>query len=357
MPSSMCWPAGPSRQCRIVSPSSANQSRRSEVDQTPTLFTQPPRLVLELTSGLTVTTRAAASGASRVRSRRSRPRAAWVVAVPLGVRPMSSGTGGGACGAAAGRRSRFAVSAHRRAAADPSSNRAQGASASAPSRGASSAIWSAVRRDEWFCGWPSLGRPWPLTVYAKITVGLVSSMASNASPRVPRSWPPRLRRAARSVASSSVAIRRATGSLPPGRRSRSSPASQRSRRWYSGLGIASMRARRSSPPGRSNSSVSSRPYFSVSTCQPAAANMPFSRCAARYGTTRSRDCRLRSTIHTTSPSSATPGSRIASQTAPSSSSASPTREYCRPAGAPSTYRRATAPQIGAVAPMPTDPVE
>ena len=81
------------------------------------------------------------------------------------------------------------------------------------------------------------------------------------------------------------------------------------------------------------------------------------------GTTRSRDCRLRSTTQTTSPSSATIGSSTASQTAPSSSSASPTSDHCRPSGPvpvpkwPSTYRRASAPQIGAVAPMPTEPVE
>ncbi|MGJ3558214.1 hypothetical protein ACR6C2_01690 [Streptomyces sp. INA 01156] len=48
------------------------------------------------------------------------------------------------------------------------------------------------------------------------------------------------------------------------------------------------------------------------------------------GTTRSRDCRLRSTIQTTSPRPAVAGSRTASQTAPSSSSASPTSEYWRP---------------------------
>ena len=76
----------------MVSASSANQSVRSRADHTPTLFTQPPRLVLELTSGLTVTTRAAAPGASRVRSSSARPSAAWVVATPVGVRPKSGGT-------------------------------------------------------------------------------------------------------------------------------------------------------------------------------------------------------------------------------------------------------------------------
>ena len=96
IPSSMCCPVGRSRQCRIVSASSANQSVRSCAAHTPTLFTHPPRLVLELTSGLTVTTRRATSGATRVRSSSARPSAAWVVAVPVGVRPKSAGTSGGA---------------------------------------------------------------------------------------------------------------------------------------------------------------------------------------------------------------------------------------------------------------------
>ncbi len=109
MPSSRCCPSGRSRQCRIVSGSSANQSTRSRADQTPTLFTQPPRLVEELTSGHSVTTRRAASGADRVRSSSARPSAAWVVAVPLGVRPMSVGTDGAAAGRTGSRRSRSAT--------------------------------------------------------------------------------------------------------------------------------------------------------------------------------------------------------------------------------------------------------
>jgi len=153
----------------------------------------------------------------------------------------------------------------------------------------------------------------------------------------------------------------AIDSSPPGSLLRSSSALHRSRRWYSGLGISSIRRRSASPPGRANSSSSRWPYFRVITCQPAAANMPRSRSAAMPGTTRSSDCRFMSTTQTTSPSSATPGSAIASHTAPSSSSASPRREYWRPVPtAPMPlfrYRRATAPQTGAVAPMPTEPVE
>ena len=96
MPSSMCCPVGFSRQCMMVSASSSNQLRRSSGDHTPTLLSHPARLVVELTSGLTVTTRLAASGASRVRSSRVRPSAACVVVVASGVRPISAGTAGGA---------------------------------------------------------------------------------------------------------------------------------------------------------------------------------------------------------------------------------------------------------------------
>ena len=120
-------------------------SVRSLADHTPTLFTHPPRLVLELTSGLTVTTRAAASGASRVRSSRARPSAACVVATPVGVRPRSFGTPGGAWCGTGGRLSRSAVCAHSRAASLPSARRRQGWSVSAPRCTASSRICSAAR--------------------------------------------------------------------------------------------------------------------------------------------------------------------------------------------------------------------
>ena len=82
-----------------------------------------------------------------------------------------------------------------------------------------------------------------------------------------------------SAASSRSPTSRARASSPPGRRWRSSSGWQRSSRWYSGLGMASIRCRSASPPGRANSSSSSRPYFSVMTCQPAALNMPRSRSA------------------------------------------------------------------------------
>ena len=197
-----------------------------------------------------------------------------------------------------------------------------------------------------------------------ITVGLVSSICAYASRNASRSCPPRLLIAAASPLSSSSAMRPAISSAPgpsPGSRVRNSPALQRSNRWYSGFGMSRMRRRSCGPPARSNRASNRLPNLTSITCQPAAENIDANRPAAMLGTTRSNDCRFMSTIQTISPSSATDGSRIASHTAPSSSSASPTSEYWRPVpvapNAASTYRRAIAPQIGAVAPIPTDPVE
>ena len=92
-----------------------------------------------------------------------------------------------------------------------------------------------------------------------------------------------------------------------------------------------MRRRSASPPSRSKIERSSRPYLTVIVCHPAAANIAPIRPAAMSGTTRSSDWRLRSTIHSTSPSDGIIGSTSASQIAPSSSSASPIRAISRPA--------------------------
>jgi hypothetical protein len=116
-------------------------------------------LVEELTSGASVTTRAAASGAERVRSSRVRPSAAWVVAWPPGVRPMSVGISGTAVGVTGSRRSRSAISTHNRPAGVSSANRTQGAAGSVPELFASSPNWSAVSCEEWFCGCPSEASP------------------------------------------------------------------------------------------------------------------------------------------------------------------------------------------------------
>jgi len=148
----MCCPLGDSRQCRIVSLSSANQSVRSPEDHAPTLLTQPPRFVDEVTSGVTVTTRRAASGASRVRSSSTRPSAAWVVEVPAGVRPKSRGSAGGSTTRTRDRSSRAAVRAQSAAASLPSSKPRHGSAGSVPNRAANCVICSSVSNAEWFCG-------------------------------------------------------------------------------------------------------------------------------------------------------------------------------------------------------------
>ena len=76
-----------------------------------------------------------------------------------------------------------------------------------------------------------------------------------------------------------------------------------------------------------------RAILIVSGLSPAitpASNMAARRPAAMSGTTRSSDWRLRSTTHSTSPRRATIGSTMASYTAPSSSSASPSSAIWRP---------------------------
>ena len=134
MPSSMWRPRVVSCQCTSVWGSSANQSRRSPTDQIPDLLIQPPRFVELATSGLTVTTRSATSGASCTRSTKKRPNACWVDSWPRCLRPSVGGTSGGSRAARArrararrGRGAQLGLGAARRRSC------AQGSSASAPS--------------------------------------------------------------------------------------------------------------------------------------------------------------------------------------------------------------------------------
>ena len=145
--------------------SSANQSIRSPMLQMPALLIQPPRLVDVPTSGLTVTTRSATSGASRARSTKKRPNACWVDAVPVCLRPTDSGgTFGAGTARVAPRLSRRPVAAHSSASGEPGSKDAHGSSGSAPSFAASSRYWSWLSSAEWFAGWPSVGSVQPLIV-------------------------------------------------------------------------------------------------------------------------------------------------------------------------------------------------
>ena len=190
-------------------------------------------------------------------------------------------------------------------------------------------------RAEWLAGCPSVIRRHALMVKANITDGrsVTLSASASASRSIGRSWPPRSRIARPRSSSSTSPSSFSTSRWPrpdPGSRSRSSSGPARSSRWYSSFGIASMRRRSIGPPSRSNSSPRRRPYLSVMVCQPAASNIEASRPAAIWGTMRSSDWRFRSTIQSTSPSCGTTGSTMASQHAPSSSSASPSSAICRP---------------------------
>ena len=250
-PSSRCWPPGRSRQCRIVSGSSANQSTRSRADHTPTLFTQPPRFVDDETSGHSVTTRAAASGAERVRSSRARPSAAWVVACPPGVRPMSVGSStarGGRHGVAASRR---AAAAHSRACGGRREAAPTGCPVDARAARPARPSVRAVSSEEWFCGWPSRGQAVALDRVGEDhrRAGVVDGGEGLAERA--RSWPPRLRIAACRLSSSSdgrpaatATLRAVAGQPLPQLRRRCSAAAAGTPGWASRRSAAAARRRR-----------------------------------------------------------------------------------------------------------------
>ena len=136
---------------------------------------------------------------------------------------------------------------------------------------------------------------------------------------------PRRRRPAMTRARAS----RSAGLAPSSETFPAAEPSRRMRTWYSSLGMSSIRRWRTSPPGAAMRRLSRWPYLASSTCQPAAANMPDSWWTRIPGTTRSRLCRLRSTIIVTLPIPRSESSIALSQTLPSSSSASPTSETNR----------------------------
>ena len=153
---------------------------------------------------------------------------------------------------------------------------------------------------------------------------------------------------------------RARYRLPPSQPIAELGGAYRRRRWYSGFDISFMRwksASTRSPEER----LEQRAVLRREHLPPACGEHRLCLSVVIVGTTRSSDWRFASTIQTSSPRSATCWSITASQIAPSSSSASPTSEYgghrTRRRSDHRTYRRARAPQIGAVAPIPTDPVE
>ena len=322
--------AGSSRRRRRTSPAGRSATTRRPCSPS------RPGWCDELTSGLTVTTRAAASGACPGQVEQG---------------PAERGLGGGRCRAGCGRGppARAGACRGRRRAAQPvggrgaqlrprrcrPANRAHGSAGSAPSRAASSRQLVVGQQRGVVLRVALDGQPVALDRVREdhrrpaVVDGRVGRRPARRG-RGRRGCGPR--RAARSSGTSGdqlgepAAPRAVAGQRGPQLGRVAGAAAAGTRGW-----ACRRSGRRSAPPpGRANSSSSSRPYLTVITCQPAAPNMPCSRAAPIVGTTRSSDCRFRSTTQTTSPSSATSGRATASQTAPSSSSASPSSEYWRP---------------------------
>ena len=268
---------------------------RSRTDHTPTLLTQPAEVGRRADVGAHGDDPCGRPRApARVRSSRVRPSAAWVVAVPLGVRPMSVGT-------ASGRLVR-----HR----EPAQPLRRSAAHSAAARAAPRRSRATGRRDRRRAGRPSsthllLGQQRRVVLRVALgrqTVALDRVGEDHRRPGVVDRRERVVERTAVVAAevarshrascwSSRPAISPAIASAPapaPGSRRRSSAASQRSSRWYSGLVISSIRA--AAPRRRAGRTAprSSCPYLTVMTCHPAAANMPAAcrrRCWAPRGPT------------------------------------------------------------------------
>ena len=154
------WPCSDSRQRTSVSLSSANQSIRSPGCQTPTRLIQPPRFVDDATSGLTVTTCSATSGAAWARSTKKRPNACCVEAFPTCSRPTSAAAR--AAGAASGGSARAPAARPRRGTsrppATPGERRPRVVGVGADLAGELLATAARLSSAEWFAGCPSVGR-------------------------------------------------------------------------------------------------------------------------------------------------------------------------------------------------------
>ena len=179
MPSSMCWPFGDMPQrCAEASLASRNTSLRVCRSKMPRRFTQGPRLVETVTSGLVVTMcggQLLAARPGRGRSRRGcrRTPPGWT-----SCRPAFSGIGS-AAGTAIdrrGQRAALGASAARRTGrrrrkrlqllgrASSPSNRSHSWPARMPISARNASICSLVIRPAWLSLWPANGRPMPLIV-------------------------------------------------------------------------------------------------------------------------------------------------------------------------------------------------
>ncbi|CAB4602568.1 unannotated protein [freshwater metagenome] len=187
MPSSMWRPVGPC--CQRSSRSGPRWSGCSSGWNTPYLLIQPPRFVLTLTSGDSVTIRSLTSG-TWPRPVSSRPNTSCVL---TGFAPVAPPTrsGTGSCGRGAGGTLFTSSPArrHTRPAGESSGKRSHSVVSSTPSSARSASIWVGESSAAWFSGSPAIGNPHPFTVYANTTLGrsVTASQARYESSSRPRS--------------------------------------------------------------------------------------------------------------------------------------------------------------------------
>ena len=158
----MCWPSGDGAQRSIRS--APPWSSRGSCQYTPTLLTQPPRLVEMDTSGAVVTSRLPTSGAS-ARRVRVRPKASWVETLPRSVGgPADAGTSSRGRGTGGGLLMSEPTAAHSRPSGLSGSNRSNSVASVSPVSARRASIWSGFSSTAWLSGSPAMGRPHPLTV-------------------------------------------------------------------------------------------------------------------------------------------------------------------------------------------------
>ena len=327
MPSSMCCPLGDWLQRSI---GSSLHCRCSSGAKTPALLMQPPRLVEVATSGAVVTRYGATAGlrasstsdpAERLLGRdRLGRRAARCSPAPSTAGWPSAGRGPAARAGALTQHARPAWPGRAAPTRCSRPGRSLGAASSTWVGGEQRGVVERVAGDRQAPALDRVGEE-----HARPVADLRRTRGSAAS-SASRSWPPR---SVTSGASSSSECSAHAGPRPRSARRRgsacaaSAPGRPKSD-WYSSLGMSSIQARSDSPPGSAKAACSRRPYFASTTCQPAASELRRASWSIRTpGTTRSSDWRLRSTIQVTLPRPVVAGSATASQTLPSSSSASP----------------------------------
>ena len=267
---------------------------------------KPARLVEVATSGAVVTRYGATSGL-RASSTRTRPNASWV---EIGLPDPQIGAlrDGDAQGGGARRPGQVLAPARwpRCPAGDAGSRRSHSVSRSSPSEPAASSICVDAQQRRVVARVAGDRQPPALDGVGEDHARPVVDAASHcrsASSTPARSWPPRSVTSAASSSSGPVADEAVDlgSGRRPGTACAARPGSGRTATGTARWASASIHWRSASPPGWSNAACSRRPYFTSTTCQPAASNCPRHWSIRTPGTTRSRDWRLKSTIQVTLP--------------------------------------------------------